>query len=31
MFLILQGFSFDSLAPAFLEWWAARRGRTPIL
>jgi hypothetical protein len=31
MFLILQGFLFDSAAQASLEWWAAPRRRTPIL
>jgi hypothetical protein len=31
MFLISQGFSFDSAGMASLEWWVAQRRRLPIL
>jgi hypothetical protein len=31
MFLISQGFSFDSGAPASLKWSIAERGWPPIL
>jgi hypothetical protein len=31
MFLISQGFSFDSPAAASLKWWVARRRWLPIL